>query len=75
MGNYISCCVSVVPCLQSCQSIFESPESVVSSDVNIHLHTSFDFVTKGISDFRIKMEHIVAAITDLTIAGKKKTLF
>ncbi|KAG7244480.1 hypothetical protein INR49_030132, partial [Caranx melampygus] len=53
----------------SCQSIFECPESAVSSDVNIHLHTSFDFVTKGFSDLRDKMDYIVAAIAEITIAA------
>ncbi|KAM8751900.1 E3 ubiquitin/ISG15 ligase TRIM25-like [Acanthopagrus schlegelii] len=52
--------------LQSCQSIFDSPESDVSSDDNIDLHGSFDFVTKAISDLRGKMENIAKAIAELS---------
>ncbi|KAG8012494.1 Tripartite motif-containing protein 16 [Nibea albiflora] len=52
--------------LQSCQTIFDCPEPVVSSDFNVDLHTPFDFVTKAISDFRDKMESISKAIAVLT---------
>ncbi|XP_071360296.1 E3 ubiquitin/ISG15 ligase TRIM25-like [Trachinotus anak] len=52
--------------LQSCHSIFDCPEPDASSDFSIHLHTSFDFVTKAISDLREKMENIAKAIAETT---------
>ncbi|XP_022610427.1 tripartite motif-containing protein 47-like [Seriola dumerili] len=55
--------------LQSCQSVFDCPEPDVSSDFNIHLHTSFDFVTKAISDLRDKMENIAKAIAEITVTN------
>uniref|UniRef100_A0A4W6ES87 B30.2/SPRY domain-containing protein n=1 Tax=Lates calcarifer TaxID=8187 RepID=A0A4W6ES87_LATCA len=52
--------------LQSSHSIFDHPEPDVSSDFNIHLNTSFDFVTKAISDLRDKMENIATAIAEIS---------
>lgn len=62
-------------CFQSCQSIFDSPECDVSSDDNIDLHGSFDFVTKAISDLRGKMENIAKAIAELSEESKKTPVF
>ena len=58
-------------CFQSCQSIFDRPEPEVSSDVSIHLHTSFDFVTKAISHLRDKIENMTKVIAELAEERKK----
>lgn len=52
--------------LQHCQTIFDSTEPDVSSDVNLQLHTPFDFVTKAISDLRDKMESVAKCIAQIS---------
>ncbi|XP_040893781.1 E3 ubiquitin/ISG15 ligase TRIM25-like [Toxotes jaculatrix] len=52
--------------LQRCQSIFDRPETEVSTDFNIHLHTSFDFVTRAISELRDKLENLGKAVAEIS---------
>lgn len=52
--------------LQRCQSIFDGPEPDMSSDLNIQLHTPFDFVTKAISNARDEMENMSKAIAEIS---------
>ncbi|XP_035011895.1 E3 ubiquitin/ISG15 ligase TRIM25 [Hippoglossus stenolepis] len=52
--------------LQSPQSIFNCPEPDESPDFNIHLHTSFDFMTKAICTLRDQMENITQGIAEIT---------
>lgn len=47
----------------------------MSSDLDIHLHLPFDFVTKAISDLRDKMENIAKAIGKLSEERKNLFLF
>ncbi|XP_071756458.2 tripartite motif-containing protein 16-like [Centroberyx gerrardi] len=51
--------------LQSCQSIFDRPESDVTSDASVQLHTPFEFVKKVISDVRERLESMSKAIADI----------
>ncbi|XP_029992726.1 tripartite motif-containing protein 16-like [Sphaeramia orbicularis] len=51
--------------LQTCHSILNSPESNMSTDVNIQLHAAFDFVTTAISDLKGKLESMVRALEDI----------
>ncbi|XP_019957786.2 E3 ubiquitin/ISG15 ligase TRIM25-like [Paralichthys olivaceus] len=61
--------------LQSFQTIFDCPEPDESPDFNIHLHTSFDSMTKAICNLRDQMENITQAIAEIpeTIQADPKT--
>ncbi|XP_008285328.1 tripartite motif-containing protein 16-like [Stegastes partitus] len=52
--------------LQRYQSIFGRTGPDVSSDYNIQLHTSFDFVAKAVSDLRDKMETMAKAFAEIS---------
>uniref|UniRef100_A0A8D3AC81 AGBL carboxypeptidase 2 n=2 Tax=Scophthalmus maximus TaxID=52904 RepID=A0A8D3AC81_SCOMX len=52
--------------LQNSKAIFNCPEPDESPDLNTHIHISFDFVTKAISDLRDNMENITKAITEIS---------
>lgn len=60
-------------CLQHCQAIFDCTEPDLSSDVNIQLHTPFDFVTKAISDLRDKMESVAKSIAQISETSKMRS--
>ncbi|XP_044212390.1 E3 ubiquitin/ISG15 ligase TRIM25-like [Thunnus albacares] len=53
--------------LQSYQSMCDRPEPDMSSNVNVQLHASFDFVTKANSDFREKLESMVQAVGEISV--------
>ncbi|XP_062246644.1 E3 ubiquitin/ISG15 ligase TRIM25-like [Platichthys flesus] len=52
--------------LQSSQTIFNCPEPDESPDFNIHLDTSFDFMTKAICTLKDQMENITQGIAEIT---------
>ena len=53
----------------------DRPEPDMSSNVNVQLHASFDFVTKANSDFREKLESMVQAVGEISVTSNNSCVF
>lgn len=63
-------CFSCHSFVQRCKPLLDFPESEPSSDLNIHLHTSFDFATRAVSDLAVKMESMTKLMEEICVKSK-----